>query len=68
MMNWWGDITVIGGMFPLIVADIPAHLKPVDAAYFRRPARRASASRWKRSWPAATNRSRAFAGRSTRCG
>src|SRR5664279_3963077 len=36
MMNWWGDIAVIGGMFPLIVADIPAHLKPVDAAYFRR--------------------------------
>jgi len=26
---------VIGGMFPLIVADIPLHLKPVDAAYFR---------------------------------
>jgi hypothetical protein len=36
MMNWWGDIAVIGGMFPLIVADIPSHLKPVDAAYFRR--------------------------------
>jgi glutathione S-transferase len=35
MMNWWGDIAVIGGMFPLIVADIPAQLKPVDAAYFR---------------------------------
>jgi glutathione S-transferase len=35
MMNWWGDIAVIGGMFPLIVADIPSHLKPVDAAYFR---------------------------------
>jgi len=35
MMNWWGDIAVVGGMFPLIVADIPAHLKPVDAAYFR---------------------------------
>ena len=35
MMNWWGDVTVIGGMFPLIVADIPHHLKPVDAAYFR---------------------------------
>src|SRR6202171_1644058 len=27
MMNWWGDVTVIGGMFPLIVADIPSHLK-----------------------------------------
>src|ERR1700676_1613672 len=35
MINWWGDIAVVGGMFPLIVADIPAHLKPVDAAYFR---------------------------------
>jgi glutathione S-transferase len=36
MMNWWGDVTVIAGMFPLIVADIPGHLKPVDAAYFRK--------------------------------
>ena len=36
MINWWGDIAVVGGMFPLIVADIPAHLKPVDAAYFRK--------------------------------
>jgi glutathione S-transferase len=36
MLNWWGDVTVVGGLFPLIVADIPAHLKPVDAAYFRR--------------------------------
>ncbi len=35
MINWWGDVTVIGGMFPLIVADIPGHLKPVDAVYFR---------------------------------
>jgi glutathione S-transferase len=35
MINWWGDIAVVGGMFPLIVADIPSHLKPVDAAYFR---------------------------------
>jgi glutathione S-transferase len=35
MLNWWGDVTVVGGMFPVIVADIPAHLKPVDAAYFR---------------------------------
>src|SRR6266853_1882838 len=32
MLNWWGDVTVIGGMFPLIVADIPGHLRPVDAA------------------------------------
>jgi glutathione S-transferase len=36
MLNWWGDITVIGGMFALIVADIPGHLAPVDADYFRR--------------------------------
>ena len=36
MMNWWGDVIVIGGMFPLIVADIPTHLRSVDAAYFRR--------------------------------
>jgi glutathione S-transferase len=36
MLNWWGDIAVIGGIFPLIVADIPGHLKPVDAVYFRR--------------------------------
>jgi glutathione S-transferase len=36
MLNWWGDVTVVGGIFPLIVADIPGHLKPVDAAYFRK--------------------------------
>jgi glutathione S-transferase len=36
MLNWWGDVTVMGGMFPLIVADIPSLLKPVDAAYFRK--------------------------------
>jgi glutathione S-transferase len=36
MINWWGDVTVIGGMFPLIVADIPGHLKPADAVYFRK--------------------------------
>ncbi len=36
MINWWGDVAVVGGMFPLIVADIPGHLKPVDAAYFRK--------------------------------
>lgn len=35
MVNWWGDVTVVGGMFPLIVADIPGHLHPVDAVYFR---------------------------------
>ena len=36
MMNWWGDIAVVAGMFPLIVADIPGHLKPGDAQYFRK--------------------------------
>jgi glutathione S-transferase len=36
MLNWWGDIAVIGGMFPLIVADILGHLAPVDADYFRK--------------------------------
>ena len=35
MLNWWGD-GVIGGIFPLIIADIPLNLKPDDAAYFRR--------------------------------
>src|SRR4029453_3757836 len=35
MLNWWGD-AVIGGMFPLIIADIPLNLKPEDAAYFRK--------------------------------
>src|SRR5215475_329983 len=36
MLNWWGDIAIIGGIFPMIVADIPSHLAPVDAAYFRK--------------------------------
>jgi glutathione S-transferase len=36
MLNWWGDVTVIGGISPLIIADIPAHLAPVDVAYFRK--------------------------------
>src|SRR6266852_3608926 len=31
MLNWWGDVAVVGGMFPLIVADIPGHLHPVGA-------------------------------------
>jgi glutathione S-transferase len=35
MLNWWGDIAVVGGIFPLVVADVPAHLGPVDADYFR---------------------------------
>jgi glutathione S-transferase len=36
MINSWGDVAVNGGMFPLIVSDIPAHLGPVDADYFRK--------------------------------
>jgi glutathione S-transferase len=36
MLNWWGDIAVVGGMFQLIIADIHAHLCPVDQAYFRK--------------------------------
>jgi glutathione S-transferase len=35
MLNWWGDTVVIGGMFPMIVADIHNHLRPADQAYFR---------------------------------
>src|SRR5437868_5088458 len=35
VINAWGDIAVVGGIFPLIVADIPSHLAPVDADYFR---------------------------------
>src|SRR6185437_5544759 len=35
MINAWGDIVIVGGIFPLIVADIPEHLGPIDADYFR---------------------------------
>ena len=35
MINAWGDIAIVGGIFPLIVADIPNNLAEVDAAYFR---------------------------------
>jgi glutathione S-transferase len=35
MINSWADIAIVGGIFPLIVADIPEHLGPVDADYFR---------------------------------
>jgi glutathione S-transferase len=35
MMNWWGDVVVVGGIAPLIVADIVGHLRPVDQVYFR---------------------------------
>src|SRR3981189_2460730 len=37
MLNWWGDVVVIGGMFPLIVADIVGHLRPVYRVFFRKP-------------------------------
>ena len=36
LINSWGDIAVVGGIFPTIVADIPSHLGPVDADYFRK--------------------------------
>jgi glutathione S-transferase len=36
LINGWGDVAVVGGIFPLIAADIPGHLAPVDADYFRR--------------------------------
>src|SRR6185369_5539319 len=35
MLNSCGD-GVNGGMFPLIIADIPLNLEPEDAAYFRK--------------------------------
>ncbi len=34
-LNAWGDIAIVGGIFPLIIADIPNNLAAVDAAYFR---------------------------------
>jgi glutathione S-transferase len=36
LIDGWGDIAIVGGIFPLIVADIPGHLAPVDADYFRK--------------------------------
>ena len=36
MLNAWGDLVVVGGIFPMIVADIPPHLGPDDEAYFRK--------------------------------
>ena len=35
MLNWWADVTVNAGIFPMIIADVPDHLAPADAAYFR---------------------------------
>jgi glutathione S-transferase len=36
MLNWWGDTVVLGGIFPMIAADIHGLLRPVDQAYFRK--------------------------------
>jgi glutathione S-transferase len=36
MLNWWGDIVVVAGIFPMIVADIPNNLAEEDAGYFRK--------------------------------
>ena len=35
-LNGWGDMVVIAGMFPMIVADIVQRLGPEDQAYFRK--------------------------------
>ena len=62
MINWWGDIAVVGGMFPLIVARYPG---PPEAGRCRlfpqkpRSALRQAAGRSRR--PAATRPSRVFA-------
>lgn len=34
-INGWGDVAIVGGIFPLIIADIPKNLASVDADYFR---------------------------------
>ena len=34
-LNGWGDIVVLGGIFPFIAADIHALLRPADQVYFR---------------------------------
>jgi glutathione S-transferase len=36
MINWWGDVVIVGGVFPFIGADVHGHLKPEDAVYFRK--------------------------------
>jgi glutathione S-transferase len=36
MLSWWGDVTIVGGIFPLIAADIHGQLLPADQAYFRK--------------------------------
>lgn len=36
MLNWWGDTAVLGGIFPMIAADIHGLLRPADQVYFRK--------------------------------
>ncbi|MFC0241972.1 glutathione S-transferase family protein [Rhodopseudomonas telluris] len=36
MLNAWGDLAIVGGIFPLIIADIVSQLGPEDQAYFRK--------------------------------
>lgn len=36
MLNAWGDLVIVGGIFPLIIADIVQQLGPEDQAYFRK--------------------------------
>jgi len=35
LVNAWGDIAVVGGIFPMVAADIHSLLGPADADYFR---------------------------------
>ncbi|WP_315757349.1 MULTISPECIES: glutathione S-transferase family protein [unclassified Bradyrhizobium] len=35
-LNAWGDVAIVGGIFPLIIADIPKNLAAEDADYFRK--------------------------------
>jgi len=35
MLNWWGDMVIVGGLFPMIAADIPGRLRPEHRDYFR---------------------------------
>ncbi|MEY9388904.1 glutathione S-transferase [Bradyrhizobium japonicum] len=43
MLNAWGDIAIVGGIFPLIIADIPTNL----AESASRARRVSAARRWK---------------------
>jgi glutathione S-transferase len=36
MINGWGDIVVIGGIFPFVELDIEGLLRPQDRGYFRK--------------------------------